>query len=641
MPRVVNEIQEGNLRPTARPQDVYYRPAVGPESRLEKIAGAFVGIDASLGQYLKKKADAQWESDLATGVELFKRASVAAGRTNLTEQEVKQMLDEGKIEGFARYTKGVKQGVIKQHYEEVRNDMFQKVVSEFPTMTVTDDNGNQIPLEQSNDYDKVSTAIRNKITGYMLERTGGVYDPRLYAEYIQPGENSIMERFIQQQAGARAKMLILEQQKVLTQGLDNVFTKASANGWLALPYQEGGRLVADEIHGKLEQMVANGMHYADARETVQRFLRSAMSNPDIPEEYIDAIYHAALQVPEFVDDVEFRQQMDIGLGQAHEVAMYRRRREDERGRSAAEQYAYEFGQEYFLGDKRLTPEVMSAALEKVPWEYRSTFTKTLNSLRRMQDMSLEMTQEMPSDEFRKWEEEACYGRLTFNAISGLYLQGMLSQEQANSLLAWSSHAHSAINSQIQSGLSANKARTKREKSIENMQKLIVDDWIHPEIQTGDDKDAIKTALVSEAAQLADFDAANAAAGMNYTERQRQLRLKVMEIRTNHKDSLVAYKGDPYAADLPQDDRTRKALRMTMGATIESVLPYEKYSADIRNGVRAYVEAGDVKGLENYIRKHNPTAPNPAQTAKNLIAYSQQMTAIGEAQEGGTSNASND
>ena len=641
MPRQVGEIREGNIRPAARPGDFYNRPAVAPEGRLEKIAAAYNAIGVNLGGYLKAKADAQWESDLATGVELFKRASLSTGRSNLTEREVKQMLDEGKIEGFGRYTRGVKQGVIKGHYETAAGTLFRKVVSEFPTMTVTDENGNPIPLEQSDDHNKVSAAIRSKITGYMMERTGGDYDPRLYAEYIQPQENAIMQRFIQDQAGARAETLIREQKTILNDGLSQLFTKASENGVLLMAGAQGEETLANYMQAYIDERVAEGMTYENAIDATKTFFRNTMRQPGLDEDYIEALYNVAMKIPEFKDDVEFQQEMIQGYDDANRQAYFRQNAEQAKGQRDAEAAAYEF-MESRMGE-RISVFDLRSTLGTIPWQYRANFIRTVNTIRSVAEAEIEMTQEMPEQEFRELLSDAFHAPNTAafsEYVASLYFSGNLTQQQANTAFSFAGRKARLIKAEMEGGASASKAESKVSKGCQAIIEQLRERWPLISTYSSDAKAQLDAYNAKGAMELYETSVRLEAQGLPWDERQRLMNSAISAYIENNKNFTPLAMSDPYSSTTPYSERQIRQAKLSASSAVATITRQDGTSLSNaeKQGIEQYVVREDVKGLTEYLHELNPTLGDPEKSAQDIIATRKAYDQLKSAQEGGTAGA---
>lgn len=305
MPRVVNEIQEGSLRPTARPQDVYYRPAVGPESRLEKIASSFVGISADLGRYFSSRRKKQEDLEIAQGVELFKQRQQYG--ENFSAAEMAEKAEKGDYEGFKRLTRFQKEGIRRARHELAGLKLQEHMQTWESTATLPDENGNQIPLSQVGDSSRVIDAYMQERSRYLMEITGGQYDPLLAKEYIQPSDKSALNQFIQHQASARNKQIQLEQQYIAS-GLMDAYTAPIINsGLFASDPYVAGRQFYDAITRVMETMQGDGVSLTDSAafigQYIQTALRSVQDDDTIDKMLAIARSHELLQNPELQEQI--------------------------------------------------------------------------------------------------------------------------------------------------------------------------------------------------------------------------------------------------------------------------------------------------------------------------------------------------
>ena len=337
MPRVVNEIQEGNLRPTARPQDVYYRPAVGPESRLEKIASSFVGISADLGRYFSDRRKKQEDLEIAQGVELYKKR-LAEGE-QFSTAEMAEKAKNGDYEGFKSLTKFQKEGIRRARHEIAGLKLQEHMQTWQTTATLPDENGKQVPLDQIADSSRVVDAFTRESARWLMEQTGGLYDPVLAQKYIRDPERSAMNQFIQQQASRRNEQIRTEQQFVAS-GLMDASTAPIINSGLfsSDPYSAGRQFYAAITH-VAETLQQDGVSLADASAFLGQYVQTALRSVQ-DDDTIDKIL-AVARSHEFLQNPEIQEQMIGAADYGHRSLAWAKDREKEQKEELARQQSFD------------------------------------------------------------------------------------------------------------------------------------------------------------------------------------------------------------------------------------------------------------------------------------------------------------
>lgn len=337
MPRIAGEIQEGNIRPTARPGDFYNRPAVGPESRLEKIAAAYEQIGVHIGGYLRDRKKKQEDLEIAQGVELFKTRQ-ALGE-NFTAAEMSEKAEKGDYEGFRRLTRFQKEGIRRARHEAAGLKLQEHMQTWQSTATLPDENGNPVPLDQITDSDRVIDAFNRESARWLMEKTGGQYDPVLAQEYIRDSERSAMDWFIQQQASKRNEQIRAEQRLAASELMD-AYTAPIINDGLfdADPYT-AGRLFYDNISYVAETLMKDGVSQSDASAFLGQYMQSALRSVN-SHDLIDKML-AIAQVHPFLQDPTLKEQIIAAAEYGHRSVEWAKDREEEQKKELAEQQAFD------------------------------------------------------------------------------------------------------------------------------------------------------------------------------------------------------------------------------------------------------------------------------------------------------------
>lgn len=379
MPRIAGEIQEGDIRPTARPGDFYNRPAVGPESRLEQIAAAYDKIGVHIGGYLRDRKKKQEDLEIAQGVELFKMRQ-ALGE-NFTAAEMAEKAEKGDYEGFKRLTRFQKEGIRRARHEAAGLKLQEHMQTWQSTATLPDENGNPVPLDQITDSDRVIDAFNRESARWLMEKTGGQYDPVLAQEYIRDSERSAMNQFIQQQAAKRNEQIRTEQRLAAAELMD-AYTAPIINDGLfdADPYTAGRRFY-DNISHVAETLMRDGVSQSDASEFLGQYMQSALRSVN-SHDLIDKML-AIAQVHPFLQDPTLKEQIIAAAEYGHRSVEWAKDRENEQKEELARQQSFDILNGIRTGT--LSPEQLDAfryaSPENMAWaqKMQEAFIKAADS----------------------------------------------------------------------------------------------------------------------------------------------------------------------------------------------------------------------------------------------------------------------
>ena len=337
MPRIAGEIQEGDIRPTARPGDFYNRPAVGPESRLEKIAAAYDKIGVHIGGYLRDRKKKQEDLEIAQGVELFKTRQ-ALGE-NFTADEMAEKAAKGDYEGFKHLTRFQKEGIRRARHEAAGLKLQEHMQTWQSTATLPDENGNPVPLDQITDSDRVIDAFNRESARWLMEKTGGQYDPVLAQEYIRDPERSAMNQFIQQQAAKRNAQIRAEQRLAATELMDAYTSPIINDGLFDVDPYTAGRRFYDNISYVAETLMRDGVSQSDASEFLGQYMQSALRSVN-SHDLIDKML-AIAQVHPLLQDPTLKEQIIAAAEYGHRSVEWAKDREEEQKKELAEQQAFD------------------------------------------------------------------------------------------------------------------------------------------------------------------------------------------------------------------------------------------------------------------------------------------------------------
>lgn len=405
MPRVVNEIQEGNLRPTARPQDVYYRPAVGPESRLEKIASSFVGISADLGRYFSNRRKKQEDLEIAQGVELYKKR-LAEGE-QFSAAEMAEKAKNGDYEGFKSLTKFQKEGIRRARHEAAGLKLQEHMQTWQSTATLPDENGNPVPLDQITDSDRVIDAFNRESARWLMEKTGGQYDPVLAQEYIRDPERSAMNQFIQQQAAKRNAQIRAEQRLAATELMDAYTSPIINDGLFDVDPYTAGRRFYDNISYVAETLMRDGVSQSDASEFLGQYMQSALRSVN-SHDLIDKML-AIAQVHPLLQDPTLKEQIIAAAEYGHRSVEWAKDREEEQKKELAEQQAFDLYEKLRTGTA--TQADMAAFSQSSPAN-----AAALTQMQKQLQAGFDAAMAMLPEDYDRYRIETLHGEIKYNGF---------------------------------------------------------------------------------------------------------------------------------------------------------------------------------------------------------------------------------
>lgn len=615
MPRQITDINSNRgIQTTARMADTYSRPAIADEGRIEKLAAAWLPFNAKLSQFIQTKEDQQRDTDMAIGVAFRKRLIEEGHSSTLTLDEIEKLIGEGKIEAFPKLTKWVKQGIIKGHYQNIADAGFDAVIKKIPTLTVTDENGQTIPITESNDSMKIQEAFTRLWTGYINERTGGKFDARLYAEYIQPIENIAQNQFRNYVANEGAERLVREQMQVLNQSLSNKLKPMLSSNRL-MTEDSAPQELAENWRSAIQERMNEGMTRATAVKTLSAYIQGAIKDPNLPREYIQKLFDTAMLIPDIADDGAVRETLENTVTSASQAAHYREQAEEQRQKDEIETKTTSF----FLKWERegRDPKELDTMLEQIPDKYKTTFYRTVSDIRKGADLKDTMLHEMSASDYFDYSTKAWEGKLSYSEVMKMRAAGMLSNVQTNQLTAIISKIENDIEQKVLRGETTRvKALAKQKKKLEDAMSYVAQYYPIKEGVTLTEEEKrnrynrIASMAIPVMAKMEELEQKGANPYSLFTE----LNNVAYESATKTKEYERMYLDKPENANLPASQQEPAYISWQMGSII----------SQLNDGAAAQLNpllaAGNVKKVAAFLRKNSKTgAPtNPDKDAKKLI-----------------------
>ena len=619
MPRQVEEIREGNIRPTARPGDFYNRPAVGPESRLEKIAAAYDRIGVHLGGYLRDRQKKQEDLEITQGIELYKNRQ--AYGENFTAAEMAEKAKNGDYEGFKRLTKFQKEGIRRARHEAAGLKLQEHMQTWAATATLEDENGNKIPLSQVADSDRVIDAFNRESARWLMEKTGGQYDAVLAQEYIRDPERSAMNQFIQQQAALRNEQIRTEQRLAAADLMDGYTAPLINSGLFSEDPSTAGRRFYDSISHVAETLMHDGVAQTDAAEFLGQYMQSALrsvSDHDIIDKML-----AVAQVHPLLQDPTLKEQIIAAAEYGHRSVEWAQSREKEQKEELARQQSFDILNGIRTG--MLSSEQLDA--------FRYASPENMAWAQKMQeafDKAADSSHAMEAEEYHAFRTSVLHGDIPWASFMSRLDE--FSAEQQNEI--WSCYTKREERTrrlislaEAQGKRLTRTAIAKQEKTDRTKVENALGVYIKPRLDNLHD-----TGFVDEYANLGEtavlmedviFDrwmkwqSNNPTLASDYTENELALRSITKEVYDLYAPNFAEYEKDgglarrgPYALRVETALNSITALKNTLSGNTER-----------QQSMLAALRSGDVEQTAELLRRYGLADKNAAKAdAAQYIAY---------------------
>ena len=288
---------------TARMTDTYARPDRQDAGSLESIAAALQNVNPKIALYLNKQKAKKEDFDMAAGAALYRK--FVANNQDLSAKEIEDQIKAGNVEGFRNLNHWQKQGIIRARYE-VANANIQEHMQTWWTSadaTVTDDQGNKVPLSSIKDQSKAMLAFETEAERYIRQVTGGYYDPNMYEEFLSIGINTAREQFIQSNANKVRDELTAEHVSTATKVMDATASPLIlSNEAVKNPANFANTLSATLTKQVQELQAYQGMSKQDALNVVSQWIQSKFADTSVNKECKDGFLAVAQQIPDLMAD---------------------------------------------------------------------------------------------------------------------------------------------------------------------------------------------------------------------------------------------------------------------------------------------------------------------------------------------------
>ena len=619
MPRIVEEIREGNIRPTARPGDFYNRPAVGPAGRLEQIAAAYDKIGVHLGGYLSDRRKKQEDLEIAQGVELFRKRQ-ALGE-NFTAAEMAEKAEKGDYEGFKRLTRFQKEGIRRARHEAAGLKLQEHMQTWQTTATLPDENGNPVPLDQITDSDRVIDAFNRESARWLMEKTGGQYDPVLAQEYIRDPERSAMNQFIQQQAAKRNEQIRTEQRLAAADLMDAYTAPIINDGLFEVDPYTAGRRFYDNISYVAETLMRDGVSQSDASEFLGQYMQSALRSVN-SHDLIDKML-AVAQVHPLLQDPTLKEQIIAAAEYGHRSVEWAKDRENEQKEELARQQSFDILNGIRTG--MLSPEQLDA--------FRYASPENMTWAQKMQeafDKAADSSHSMEAEDFHAFRTSVLHGDIPWQSFMARLDE--FSAEQQDEI--WSCYTKREERTrrlislaEAQGKRLTRTAIAKQEKTDRTKVENALGVYMKPRLDNLHDTGFVdeyanlgETAVLMEDAifdRWMKWQSNNPALAADYTENELALRSITKEVYDLYAPNFAEYEKDsglarrgPYRLRVETAMNSIAALKNTLSGDTERQL-----------SMVTALRSGDVDQTAELLRRYGLAGKNTAKAdAAQYIAY---------------------
>ncbi|WP_455596269.1 hypothetical protein [Cloacibacillus porcorum] len=348
--RKVEDIKEKTIQTTARMADTYSRPAVADEGRVEKLAAAWLPFNAKLSKFLDNKQKEKDNFEVAQGVAFVDE--LRAKGYDIDDETVKEYLKSGNTAAFKTMTQKRWEGVHIAQHQSAGARLQAHMKQWQDTYTMDDGTGKMVPISEIKDQTAVITAFEQEKARWLMQETGGKYDPVLAREYIDTAARQAEQEFIGVQGKKRAEQWVFEQERNAKGLLDGKIMPILTDGTM----KTNPALAISNIKMTLDETLNTirswGTVENDAARMVKEYVVAAIASaPDV--DTLEKLKTAAgqvasLQTPEII--ATFEKAAEQGRNNLY----FKHKQEQEYKQDEAEDAAFDLISRMFNGD--LTPQ---------------------------------------------------------------------------------------------------------------------------------------------------------------------------------------------------------------------------------------------------------------------------------------------
>lgn len=615
MTRKVQEIDpaSNSLQIQARINDNYIRPAGQQDAgSIEQIASTLVDINPAVTKYLTQKTEKKENFDVAQGMMIY-RKQLAEGK-DLTGEEIKAEIAAGNIEGYAKINKNHLRGIYRARHEKTGAELKKHMLEYTATAKLPNEKGELVPVSQITDQDAVMTAFLGEAERYILESTGGKYDPVLYDEYIKPEMNEATTKFINTQAEERIKQHTLERHTLGASILDSTILPLVQSKEFEADKTTGRQIIKTNLEAEAARLISEGRTETETAGFLVNYLQTVMQK--IPYEHYEQIEQIAMAAEDIeilkspiIQNTLKETMNNVQTGKYYEYQRLENIKEEENMQKASD--LWDEGER--TGNFTAFDKFVSTVKNK------GYFLKA-RSINLAYD---EARTEMPFETYRTYQIQADQGRLSFVDVQ--MLAPKMSKDQLDNLKQ--SAKEGATRARVlanQSGSSQKEASKKLEKALKQVDTVVAkyfkgDDVLKPAEDNNDTRANVQK-LQATLTRIAYSEysqwLATEGAAADSILREDKLHEIVSKHYSRYKGMYDIYVKDPQLIHSKTDpkkikaDHALEAFRQHLTAEIKP-----EYRTEALNKA---MSEGNVKAVEKAIRKSNPAATNPRSTAQQLI-----------------------
>lgn len=403
--RKVEDIKEKTIQTTARMADTYSRPAVADEGRVEKLAAAWLPFNAKLSKFLDNKQKEKDNFEVAQGVAFVDE--LRAKGYDIDDETVKGYLKSGNTAAFKTMTQKRWEGVHIAQHQSAGARLQAHMKQWQDTYTMDDGTGKMVPISEIKDQTAVITAFEQEKARWLMQETGGKYDPVLAREYIDTAARQAEQEFIGVQGKKRAEQWVFEQERNAKGLLDGKIMPILTDGTMKTNPALAISNIKMTLDATLNTIRSWGTVENDAARMVKEYVVAAIASaPDV--DTLEKLKTAAgqvasLQTPEII--ATFEKAAEQGRNNLY----FKHKQEQEYEQDAAKDAAFDIVSRMF--DGTLTPQEQEAFIKdpvnlKAFNEITAQYQTMLNNRNPMNASAFQMAElrakrgEMPWDEFK-------------------------------------------------------------------------------------------------------------------------------------------------------------------------------------------------------------------------------------------------
>ena len=601
--------QPSSLKIQAAYNDSYLRPSQ------ETNAGALMQIENSLKDWMpaivrktQENTKIKENFENAQGRELARKA-IAAGDT----RTIKEILDndtKGIATDYTRRTKAFMHGAYQQRHINLAVNIKQHMLQYGATATITDKNGNTIPISQADDQEQVINTYLAEAERYAKETTGGKYDPVLYQEYIKPQLDEALDTFISLQAKNRIAQTQQDYIKNATGILNGTLQPYIMGGALLTDGQEAQNHTALTLAKQADILMSAGLTELETAAYLSSYIQTLMKTTAFKDrDNADKILQAAKQIP-ILQDPAILESLTDGAKKAKDAAYFDKQQKDEIEQDRLTEEAFDLYKQY---KTTKNPALLDAFKTK---DYKSL--QAANRVKEALDKAAQSHNEMETTEYYNLTVEARRGRL--NRGQAYLLWDKMSNDQQDYLDRIIDDRESDIKRITGTGQTRRQALAEINKASKMAEKAY--ELYLPDKDYTDNKepDQISNYLYVKNMLIRDIEnkaAQKINAIANPTENDKQLAYTMAagEVMTQNKALLPALIEDPKLVH----EKDKNKIKIQQAAKSVAAVKNSIENPKDQQKLKIALDQKDTKTLIKILKKKSQGIGDPAASAAKLQA----------------------